>query len=128
MEVFDSLGARLLADRAAEELRASGEVARRRPPGAVSDLTPRERQVARLAAAGASNSEVAARLFLSQKTVEYHLHKVFTKLGVTSRTDLAAVGDRVGLTDGAGEDPMGPDAVAPGRRSLGGATGGLGSR
>jgi DNA-binding CsgD family transcriptional regulator len=92
MEVFDSLGARLLADRAAEELRASGEVARRRPPGAVSDLTPRERQVARLAAAGASNSEVAARLFLSQKTVEYHLHKVFTKLGVTSRTDLAAAG------------------------------------
>jgi DNA-binding CsgD family transcriptional regulator len=116
MEVFDSLGARLLADRAAEELRASGEVGRRRPPGAVSDLTPRERQVARLAAAGASNGEVAARLFLSQKTVEYHLHKVFTKLGVTSRTDLAAVGDRVGLTNGAGEDSVGPDAVALRRR------------
>ena len=81
MEAFDSLGARLLADRAAEELRASGEVARRHVPTGISDLTPRERQVARLAAAGHSNGEVAARLFLSQKTVEYHLHKVFTKLG-----------------------------------------------
>jgi DNA-binding CsgD family transcriptional regulator len=113
MEVFDSLGARLLADRAAGELRASGEVARRRPPGAVSDLTPRERQVARLATAGASNGEVAARLFLSQKTVEYHLHKVFTKLGVTSRTDLAALVDRAALADGAGQDSAGPDSVAP---------------
>jgi DNA-binding CsgD family transcriptional regulator len=103
MEAFDSLGARLLADRAAEELRASGEVARRRPPGAIGDLTPRERQVARLAAAGHSNSEVAARLFLSQKTVEYHLHKVFTKLGVTSRTDLAAAGDQLGSAAAAGE-------------------------
>jgi DNA-binding CsgD family transcriptional regulator len=103
MEAFDSLGARLLADRAAEELRASGEVARRRPLGAIGDLTPRERQVARLAAAGHSNSEVAARLFLSQKTVEYHLHKVFTKLGVTSRTDLAAAGDQLGSAAAAGE-------------------------
>ena len=105
MEAFDSLGARLLADRAAEELRASGEVARRRPLGAVGDLTPRERQVARLAAAGYSNGEVAARLFLSQKTVEYHLHKVFTKLGVTSRTDLAAVGDEIGPAAAVGEVP-----------------------
>ena len=67
--------------------------------------------------------KLQARLFLSQKTVEYHLHKVFTKLGVTSRTDLAAVGDRVDPTGGAGEDSMGPDAVAPVRRPLGGATG-----
>ena len=105
MEAFDSLGARLLADRAADELRASGEVARRRPLGAIGDLTPRERQVARLAAAGYSNGEVAARLFLSQKTVEYHLHKVFTKLGVTSRTDLAAVGDEIGPAAAVGEVP-----------------------
>jgi DNA-binding CsgD family transcriptional regulator len=103
MEAFDSLGARLLADRAAGELRASGEVAQRRPPGAAGDLTPRERQVARLAAAGISNAEVAARLFLSQKTVEYHLHKVFTKLGVTSRADLAAAGDQIGLAAGVRE-------------------------
>jgi DNA-binding CsgD family transcriptional regulator len=105
MEAFDSLGARLLANRAAEELRASGEVARRRPLGAIGDLTPRERQVARLAAAGYSNGEVAARLFLSQKTVEYHLHKVFTKLGVTSRTDLPAVGDEIGPAVAVGEVP-----------------------
>src|SRR6202021_4227241 len=58
MEAFDSLGARLLAGRAAEELRASGEVARRHLPSGISDLTPRERQVARLAAAGHSNGEV----------------------------------------------------------------------
>jgi DNA-binding CsgD family transcriptional regulator len=118
MEVFDSLGARLLADRAAGELRASGEVARRRPAGAVGDLTPRERQVARLAAAGASNGEVAARLFLSQKTVEYHLHKVFTKLGVTSRTVLAAAVDRADLADGTGEASAGPDSVAPEHRPV----------
>jgi DNA-binding CsgD family transcriptional regulator len=103
MEAFDSLGARLLADRAAEELRASGEVARRRLPSGISDLTPRERQVARLAAAGHSNGEVAARLFLSQKTVEYHLHKVFTKLGVASRADLSAVRDQIGPAAGVGE-------------------------
>src|SRR3984885_8251408 len=123
IEAFDSLGARLLADRAAEELRASGEVGQRRPPGAIGDLTPRERQVARLAAAGHSNGEVAARLFLSQKTVEYHLHKVFTKPGVTSRTDLAAVGDQIGLAAGVGEVPPGSDAVAAGLRPPGGGTG-----
>ena len=103
MEAFDSLGARLLADRAAEELRASGEVARRHLPSGISGLTPRERQVARLAAAGHSNGEVAARLFLSQKTVEYHLHKVFTKLGVASRADLSAVRDQIGPAAGVGE-------------------------
>jgi DNA-binding CsgD family transcriptional regulator len=103
MEAFDSLGARLLADRAAEELRASGEVARRHLPSGISDLTPRERQVARLAAAGHSNGEVAARLFLSQKTVEYHLHKVFTKLGVASRADLSAVRDQIGPAARVGE-------------------------
>ena len=123
MEAFDSLGARLLADRAAEELRASGEVGRRRPPGAIGDLTPRERQVARLAAAGYSNGEVAARLFLSQKTVEYHLHKVFTKLGVTSRTDLISVGDQIGLAAGVGEVPPGSDAVAAGLGPPGAGTG-----
>jgi ATP/maltotriose-dependent transcriptional regulator MalT len=103
MEAFDSLGARLLADRAAEELRASGEVARRHPPSGISGLSPRERQVARLAAAGHSNGEVAARLFLSQKTVEYHLHKVFTKLGVASRTDLSALRDQIGPAAVVGE-------------------------
>ena len=120
MEAFDSLGARLLADRAAEELRASGEVAQRRPPGAIGDLTPRERQVARLAAAGHTNGEVAARLFLSQKTVEYHLHKVFTKLGVTSRTDLVAAGDQIDLVAAVDEVPAGSDAGAAMRRPSGG--------
>jgi len=89
MEAFDSLGARLLASRAAAELRATGEPISRPPATAAAALTPQELQIARLVAAGGSNREVAASLFLSQKTVEYHLHKVFTKLGVASRTELA---------------------------------------
>ena len=116
MEAFDSLGARLLADRAAEELRASGEVARRHLPSGISDLTPRERQVARLAAAGHSNGEVAARLFLSQKTVEYHLHKVFTKLGVASRADLPRSGTRSARPLGSARASLGSDPAAAGRR------------
>ena len=78
-------------------------MAPRHLPGGISDLTPRERQVARLAAAGHRLGEVAARLFLSQKTVEYHLHKVFTKLGVASRACFSAVRDQIGPAAGAGE-------------------------
>jgi DNA-binding NarL/FixJ family response regulator len=83
------MGAEGFAERAGAELEATGAHARRRPPGASLDLTPQEARVAALATEGASNSEIAAQLFLSASTVEYHLKKVFRKLNVTSRTQVA---------------------------------------
>jgi DNA-binding CsgD family transcriptional regulator len=91
IETFERLGAASWADRARRELRASGETARRRDVETPTDLTPQELQIARLASQGASNPDIAAAVFLSRRTVEYHLHKVFTKLGVVSRTELAAI-------------------------------------
>jgi DNA-binding CsgD family transcriptional regulator len=89
VEGFDALGALGWADQAAAELKATGETARRRVPSTADDLTPQERQIAVLLADGPSIREAAARLFLSPKTVEYHLRKVYTKLGIHSRTELA---------------------------------------
>jgi len=77
------------AGRARAELRATGERAQPRSPGAPEVLTAQEAQIARLAAERLSNREIAGRLFISASTVEYHLHKVFRKLGVTSRVQLA---------------------------------------
>jgi DNA-binding CsgD family transcriptional regulator len=88
---FERLGARPWADRAANELRATGEQARRRDPSTLGELTPQELQIARLVADGATNREVAAQLFVSPKTVEYHLHKVFGKLAIVSRRQLTRV-------------------------------------
>jgi DNA-binding CsgD family transcriptional regulator len=88
LDGFERLGADAWAERAREELRASGETARKRGPTALDQLTPQELQIARLVAEGATNKEVAARLFLSPRTIDYHLRKVFTKLGITSRAEL----------------------------------------
>ena len=88
---FEGLGAGLWAERARGELRATGETARRRDASTVDDLTPQELRIAQLVGAGASNREVGAQLFVSPKTVEYHLRKVFLKLGVASRVELANV-------------------------------------
>jgi DNA-binding NarL/FixJ family response regulator len=85
---FEALDAAPWADRAAAELRATGETARKRDPSTLAQLTPQELQIARLVAEGGRNREIAARLFLSPKTVEYHLRKVFQKLDIGSRTDL----------------------------------------
>jgi DNA-binding CsgD family transcriptional regulator len=94
---FERLASEPWAERARAELRASGETARKRDPSTIDQLTPQELQIARLVAdGGLSNPEIAARLFLSRKTVEYHLHKVYSKLGVSSRGELA----RTGLADG----------------------------
>jgi DNA-binding CsgD family transcriptional regulator len=85
---FETLGAARWADRAAAELRATGETARRRDASTIDDLTPQELQIARLVADGGRNRDIAGQLFLSPKTVEYHLRKVFQKLDIASRTEL----------------------------------------
>ena len=89
-DMFAAMGADRFAGQAAAELRATGERARARTPETAVDLTPQETRVADLAAAGASDSEIAAQLFISPSTVDYHLRKVFRKLHVTSRTQLAS--------------------------------------
>jgi DNA-binding CsgD family transcriptional regulator len=87
-EQFTSMGAEAFGARAARELRATGATARKRSAQTNDDLTPRELQIARLAAEGLSNPEIGTRLFLSPRTVEYHLHGVFSKLGIRSRSQL----------------------------------------
>ncbi|MEW9550078.1 LuxR C-terminal-related transcriptional regulator [Nonomuraea sp. NPDC050783] len=90
LETFERLGAAPWAERARGELRAAGEATARPAAGdARAALTPQELRIARMVAEGASSKEVAARLFLSPRTVEYHLYKIYPKLGVTSRTELA---------------------------------------
>jgi len=76
------------AERAGRELLATGETARKRVVETSSDLTAQEAQVARLARDGLSNAEIGARLFISSRTVQYHLRKVFNKLGISSRAQL----------------------------------------
>jgi DNA-binding CsgD family transcriptional regulator len=87
-EVFHGMGAEAFAERARRELVATGETARPRTGDASADLTPQEAQIARLAVEGWSNSEIGSELFLSSRTVEYHLSKVYMKLDVGSRRDL----------------------------------------
>jgi DNA-binding CsgD family transcriptional regulator len=88
-ELFEEFGMEAFAERARVELRATGERARKRTPQTLDDLTPQEVQIARMAAEGARNQEIAAQLFISPKTVDYHLGKAFRKLGVKSRTQLS---------------------------------------
>jgi DNA-binding NarL/FixJ family response regulator len=83
---------RLFAERAEAELRATGETARKRDPSTLDDLTPQELQIGGLVAEGLTNKEIAAQLFLSPRTIDYHLRKVFSKLGITSRTQLVRDG------------------------------------
>jgi DNA-binding CsgD family transcriptional regulator len=89
--IFDEIGARSWAERARTELRATGESiasAKEQATGA-AQLTPQELQVVRLAASGMSNRDIGAQLFLSPRTVGYHLYKAFPKLGVADRHQLA---------------------------------------
>ncbi len=90
VELFERLGADPWADQARAELAATGETARRRDVSTLDDLTPQELQIAQLLAAGKTTREAAAAVFLSPKTVEYHLRNVYRKLGIRSREELAA--------------------------------------
>jgi DNA-binding CsgD family transcriptional regulator len=90
-EMLSDMGAEAFAERAARELLATGETARKRTDDTRGQLTAQETQIARLARGGSSNPEIGAQLFISPRTVEYHLHKVFTKLEISSRSELERV-------------------------------------
>ncbi len=87
-DAFASMGAEGFAERARRELLATGEKVRKRQPDTLNDLTPQEEHIARLARDGRTNPEIAAELFISTRTVEWHLRKVFGKLGISSRKEL----------------------------------------
>ncbi|GAA2891676.1 helix-turn-helix transcriptional regulator [Nonomuraea rubra] len=100
-EIFERLDAAPWAALARVELQATGETARKRDPSTSADLTPQESQIARMVSEGGTNREIAAYLFLSPRTVDYHLHKVFVKLGLSSRAELVRLAlERPGLLDG----------------------------
>ena len=86
--LFAEIGADAFAERARRELLATGEKVRKREVDPHNQLTPQEEHIVRLARDGRTNPEIAAELFISTRTVEWHLRKVFTKLGITSRRDL----------------------------------------
>jgi DNA-binding NarL/FixJ family response regulator len=87
-ELFTDIGMLAFAERAGRELRATGETVRKRREDTRNDLTSQEEQIARLALEGRTNPEIGAQLFISARTVEWHLRKVFTKLGISSRRGL----------------------------------------
>jgi DNA-binding CsgD family transcriptional regulator len=105
LDTFEHLQARPWIDRAANELRATGARRERTNATAADTLTAQQRQIAQLAAAGLSNKQIAERLFLSSRTVGYHLHQIFPKLGITSRAAL-----RDALADHGGTDDSDPKA------------------
>jgi DNA-binding NarL/FixJ family response regulator len=91
IESFDGLGAAPWSSLARVELEATGETARKRDPSTLDQLTPQEVQIALLLAGGSTTREAAAAMFLSPKTIEYHLRNVYRKLGIHSREELADV-------------------------------------
>jgi DNA-binding CsgD family transcriptional regulator len=111
LAAFDALGAAPWADRASLELKATGETARRRDAASLDQLTPQELRIALMLAEGATTRQAAAALYLSPKTVEYHLRHVYLKLGVNSRTALAEA-LRAG---GAGPEQGAPTPALPAR-------------
>jgi DNA-binding NarL/FixJ family response regulator len=88
VESFDALGIKAFGEDARAELRAAGEAVARPTPDTLDGLTPQELQIAKLAASGMTNREIGLQLFLSHRTVGYHLHRIFPKLGITSRGQL----------------------------------------
>jgi ATP/maltotriose-dependent transcriptional regulator MalT len=90
-QMFDGIGMEAFAQRAERELLATGERARKRTVATMNQLTPQELQIAQMAREGLSNPEIGARLFISRRTVKYHLQKVFAKLEIRSRSELDRV-------------------------------------
>jgi DNA-binding CsgD family transcriptional regulator len=105
LDAFEALGATPWAGRAAAELRATGETVRRRDPSTLDELTPQELRIAVMLGEGATTRQAAASLYLSPKTVEYHLRHVYMKLGVNSRAGLA------GALRAGSLEPPGPATV-----------------
>jgi len=101
LDTFDQLGAKPWADRARTELRAAGVAMEGKPPQAIDDLTPQQMQIVQLAAIGLSNRDIADKLFLSPRTVGFHLYNAFPKLQVSTRAQLANV-----LVDGFESMPL----------------------
>ena len=99
------MGAVAFAERAHRELLATGEKVRRRAVGGPGHLTPQEARTASLARDGLSNPAIGARMFVSPRTVEYHLHKVFAKLGITSRAELHLVLPAAAVPSPRGSEP-----------------------
>jgi ATP/maltotriose-dependent transcriptional regulator MalT len=117
-DLFTAIGMAAFAERARRELLATGEKVRKRSPDTREELTPQEEQIARLARDGLSNPEIGAQLFVSARTVEWHLRNVFAKLGITSRRQLQAVLPAGGPDQGAtGLLPGGTQGVRLGRCS-----------
>ncbi len=109
LDGFEQLGAAIWAARARSELRASGQTARKRDASTRDELTPQEMQIAGFVASGLTNREVAAQLFVSPRTVDFHLRNVFRKLGVTTRTELARLDPAQKETRGGAANP----AISP---------------
>jgi DNA-binding CsgD family transcriptional regulator len=102
------MGAEAYAERARRELLATGETVRKRTVDTLDELTPQEVQVARLAADGQTNQEIGAQLFLSPRTVEWHLTKMFGKLGISSRKELRSTLSDVEQPSSASSSDSGP--------------------
>ena len=113
LATFDALGAQPWSEHASRELNATGERARRRAPDTAAKLTPQELQVALLVADGATNKEAAAALFVSPKTIEAHLLRVYRKLGLHSRSELARRMLTPGTAAGAGSASAHPPRGLP---------------
>ena len=113
--MLDAMGMAGFAERARKELAATGETVRKRTLETVTELTAQEAQIAGLARNGRSNTEISTQLFISPRTVEWHLRKVFTKLGISSRRELRAALPDLNLI------PVPAQPARPPRRVLHGA-------
>jgi DNA-binding CsgD family transcriptional regulator len=112
-DLFTTMGIEAFAERARRELLATGDTVRKRTVQTASELTAQEEHIARLAVDGRTNAEIGAQLYLSTRTVEWHLGKVYTKLGVGSRRELRRALASLGQADPQAQRPGDPDTGRP---------------